>query len=200
MGSGDEASEAELEDVNEMIMEKQVVIKLPGCKKKWIPEYKEIGDRVFIKVCKWDRVIWQWILGKAMQFGKKDTTITCDFWENLVKEARLASIGAAEKARQDAAVDDDAGDDKAPEGSGTRKRKLPKISNADAGLTPVVHVSVGGRLVPALFNVSRESAIWLEYSPGTLFSLKGSILASREGKAPSPKKSPRKRRGRKPKA
>ena len=41
MGSGDEASEAELEDVNEMIMEKQVVIKLPGCKKKWIPEYKE---------------------------------------------------------------------------------------------------------------------------------------------------------------
>eukprot|EP00434_Breviolum_minutum_P043521 symbB.v1.2.038801.t1/scaffold6180.1/size20265/1 len=54
MESGDEASGAEPED-GEMIMEKQVVIKLPGCKKKWAPEYKEIGDRVFIKVCKWDR-------------------------------------------------------------------------------------------------------------------------------------------------
>ena len=30
MGSGDEASEAELEDVNEMIMEKQVVIRVQG--------------------------------------------------------------------------------------------------------------------------------------------------------------------------
>lgn len=143
MESGDEASGAEPED-GEMIMEKQVVIKLPGCKKKWAPEYKEIGDRVFIKVCKWDRVISQWILGKAIAFGKKDTTISCEFWENLVKELRQASIAAGQKAREDAAVDADADDGQAPEASETRKRKLPKITNADAGLTPIVHVSVGG--------------------------------------------------------
>ena len=174
MESGDEASGAEPED-GEMIMEKQVVIKLPGCKKKWAPEYKEIGDRVFIKVCKWDRVISQWILGKAIAFGKKDTTISCEFWENLVNfevyslyiciyiylyiyicqssKSRLFSAKlvqdagesqASQKAREDAAVDADADDGQAPEASETRKRKLPKITNADAGLTPIVHVSVGG--------------------------------------------------------
>ena len=190
----DHGSDAEVDDTNEMIMEKQVVIKLPGCKKSWIPDYKEIGDRVFIKVSKWDRVFSQWIVGKAIMFGKKDTTITCPFWEDLVKEARQASITAAEKARQEAAMDED--DD---EQTRKRKKQLSKISNADGGLTPVIKVTVGGRMVNALFNVSRESTVWLEYSPATLFSLKGDILCSKEAKVPSPKKSPRKRRGRKPK-
>ena len=66
-----------------------------------------------------------------------------------------------------------------------RKKRLPKISNADGGLTPVIKVTVGGRMVNALFKVDRETSLWLEYSPVTLFS-----LAFKESKVPSPKKSP----------
>ena len=194
--SFDDGSGAEVEDASEMIMEKQVVIKLPGCKRAWIPDYKEIGERVFIKVSKWDRVFSQWVNGKAIQFGKKDTTIACPFWDDLVKNSRQASIAAAEKARQEAAMDDD---DENQQTERKRKKRIPKISNADGGLTPVIKVTVGGRMVNALFNVGRESCLWLEYSPATLFSLKGDILGSKESKVPSPKKSPRKKRGRKPK-
>ena len=128
--------------------------------------------------------------------GQGLLAVDCWHWDDLVKETRQASIAAAEKARQEAAMDED--DDEQTDRK--RKKKPSKISNADGGLTPVIKVTVGGRMVNALFNVSRESIVWLEYAPATLFSLKGDILGSKEAKVPSPKKSPRKKRGRKPKA
>ena len=88
--SFDDGSGAEVQDANEMIMEKHVVVKLQECKRAWIPDYKEIGERVFVKVSKWDRVFSQWVNGKAIEFDKKDTTIVCPFWDDLVKNARQA--------------------------------------------------------------------------------------------------------------
>lgn len=165
--------------------------------KPWYPEHKVVNDKIFIKLCKWDRSFTAFILGRSMDNRKGSGSLY--FLESLLKASskhvfqpmhvivnnqkpRCLSIPSGSNININTKSFDKIVQDRkeqsvkvamaelSMEGEESRPQKKRKISDADATFirSPFVQVTVDDMQINMLW-ASNSSVVWIEMTEPWFF-------------------------------
>ena len=150
--------------------------------KKWVLDTQEVNDVKFVCLTKWCRHFVQFATGQALDMrASKRVTGNKQFFDQLVKERRLASVAAITNTLH---ANGD-GDDQ----SHGRKNKKRKFSKADllssSMIAPsMVDVTIHGHTMKALFELRSINQVWIELTMDNMkFVRAGMMQSAGEGRS-----------------
>ncbi len=150
----------------------------------WVPDVKEINERQFIYVSKWDRNLVKFCLGHGLNLSKGNSTgINVEFIDNILSKRNAESQRAYVLA---STTDDDETLD-----TPQKAKKRKKAKDSDNILVPIVEIDAppitfesGTSKVPdnkikVLFGTSAGN-LYVEYTADNLNYIKTGVLKDKE--------------------
>lgn len=157
-------------------------------KAPWIPETRSVGNKSFVRLCKWDRGFVRYITSKGLNFADKSTFANAEFFDELCSLRNHKCDSEFKKATlHDDQVDGD--DNKKRQ----RKAYIRKARASDDAILPAFF-EIEFPILPCrrfgddvhaclvLIDGIRTSTIWVELNSFNLEYIRAGILQSKAGR------------------
>lgn len=167
-------------------IELQHVIRAGHMKSPWIPETRVVGDRCYVRLCKWDRGFVRYVTSKGLDFGDRSTFANAEFFDELCSLRNQTCDNEFKKITQD---------DEQAEGNNNNKRQrksyIRKARASDNVILPAcfeikfpsIPGSHGDHTCSVLIDGIRTSTIYVELTTFNLEHIRAGILQSKPGRS-----------------
>jgi hypothetical protein len=170
-------------------IELQHVIRADHMKTPWIPETRLVGQRSFVKLCKWDRGFVRFITSKGLNFADKSTFANAEFLDELCSLRNQKRDQELRRVTIEDADGNDAPDKKRQRRAYIRKARvsddaiLPATFEIEFPALPCKRFGEGSHTCLVLIDGIRTSTLFIELTLFNLEYIRAGILQSKAGRS-----------------